>query len=302
MTTNNDNASTTVGFIGLGTMGRPMAHNLLKAGFRLVFFARRDDVAEEMIAAGARRADTPAAVAAAASHVVTIVTADAQVFEVALGPGGIIESSAGGKYLIEMSTTSPETPRTLGEQFGPKGVSVIDAPVSGGPWGAESGTLTIMCGGDAAAVDACRPILEAMGENIHHLGPLGAGQTVKLVNQLLGAGIMALIGEGMTLARAADVDLDKMIDVVETSSGGSTLFSARARKFVYEGNYQPGFMTALLQKDLSLALELARGLGVPTPLAASAWQQYAAALNAGYAEEDFASVAKICQRAAGVQW
>jgi 3-hydroxyisobutyrate dehydrogenase-like beta-hydroxyacid dehydrogenase len=140
-----------------------------------------------------------------------------------------------------------------------------------------------------------------MGKNIHHLGPLGAGQTVKLVNQLLGAGIMALIGEGMVLARAADVDLDKMIDVVETSSGGSTLFSARARKFVFEGNYEPGFMTRLLQKDLTLALDMARRLGVPTPLASSAWQQYAAAINAGYADEDFASVAKICGRDAGIE-
>lgn len=298
----NSNANTTVGFIGLGTMGRPMAHNLLKAGFDLVFYARRDDVAAEMIAAGAVREDTPGKVTRAASHVVTIVTADEQVAEVVMGPTGAIASAAPGKYLIEMSTTSPKTSRMLGELLRPKGMAVIDAPVSGGPWGAESATLTIMCGGEAEDVAACLPVLEAMGKNIHHLGPLGAGQTVKLVNQLLGAGIMALIGEGMTLARAADVDLDKMIDVVETSSGGSTLFAARARKFVFEGNYEPGFMTKLLQKDLTLALELARGLGVPTPLAASAWQQYAAAINSGYAEEDFAAVAKICQRAAGVEW
>ncbi|MEZ6070574.1 MAG: NAD(P)-dependent oxidoreductase [Pirellulales bacterium] len=299
--TSQANASTTVGFIGLGTMGRPMAHNLLKAGFPLVFSARRDDVAAEMTAAGATRADTPADVTAAASHVVTIVTADAQVREVALGPAGIIESAAAGKYLIDMSTVSPETSRALGAALAPHGMAVIDAPVSGGPWGAESATLTIMCGGDAADFAACRPVLDALGKNIHHLGPLGAGQTVKLVNQLLGAGIMALIGEGMTLARAAGVDLDELISVVETSSGGSTLFSARARKFVYEGHYQPGFMTRLLQKDLTLALDIARGLGVPTPLASAAWQQYAEAINAGYADEDFASVAKICARAAGLE-
>jgi 2-hydroxy-3-oxopropionate reductase len=159
---NNANSNTTVGFIGLGTMGRPMAHNLLKAGFRLVFFARRDEVAEEMIAAGAERRDTPREVAEAASYVITIVTADAQVRDVVLGSAGVVTAAAPDKYLIEMSTTSPDTSKLLGEQLAPSGMAVIDAPVSGGPWGAKSGTLTIMCGGEADDIAARATKMETL--------------------------------------------------------------------------------------------------------------------------------------------
>lgn len=292
----------TVGFIGLGTMGRPMARNLLRAGHRLVFYARRPEVAQEFTSAGAVRADTPAAVAKAADLVITIVTADAQVTEVALGPGGVVEGAAPGKLLVDMSTIGPETTRRVGEQLSQAGMSMLDAPVSGGPAGAEKATLAIMVGGQAADFERARPVLEAMGKHMFHVGPLGAGQTIKLVNQLIGAGIMALIGEGLVLAKAAGADLETTADVISVSSGNSTLFEARAKKFILADQYQPGFTTELMRKDLGLALEMGEQLRIPLPVSAAAFQQYTAALNQGLAAEDFASVAKVYQQAAGVRF
>ena len=222
----------TIGFIGLGTMGRPMARNLMRAGHRLVVYARRPAVAAEFVAAGARQAASPAEAARDADFIISIVTADAQVTEVALGPGGVIEGAAPGKTFIDMSTIAPDTIRYVGAQDeGGGACAVLDAPVSGGPAGAEAATLAIMAGGEQADFERCRDVFAAMGKHVFHVGPLGAGQTIKLVNQMIGGGIMALIGEGFVLAKAAGADLAMMADVVSVSSGGSTLFEARARKY-----------------------------------------------------------------------
>lgn len=289
----------TVGFIGLGTMGRPMARNLLKAGHRLVFFARRDDVAEEFTALGAVRAASPAEVARQADFVVTIVTADPQVREVALGRGGLVEGAAPGKMLIEMSTIGPDTTRDVGARLAQGGMAMIDAPVSGGPWGAEAGTLTIMAGGAEQDVVRARPVLEAMGSNIFHLGPLGTGQTVKLINQMVAGGIMVLVGEGLALAQAAGADLEKLVDVMLVSSANSAVLEARGRKFILADRYVPGFMTQLMRKDVALAVGLAQDLNVPTPVASCALALYTAAMNQGLGEADFAAVTKVSRGAAG---
>jgi len=291
-----------VAFIGLGTMGRPMAHNLLKAGHELAFYTRRPEVAAEFAAAGARAADSPAAAARDAEFVVTIVTADAEVREVVLGPGGVAEG-ASGAVLIDMSTIGPWTAREIGEEMAARGMAMLDAPVSGGPWGAAAGTLSIMVGGDPRVFARARGVLEAMGDpaKIFHVGPLGAGQTVKLINQMLGGAIMALVGEAFVLGRAAGVDLDQLADVVAVSSGNSAVFEARGKKFVLADNYKPGFKTALMRKDVGLALELGRQLEVPLPVAAAAFQQYAAALRLGHAEDDFAAVAKVYEQTTGLK-
>lgn len=291
-----------VGFIGLGTMGRPMARNLIEAGHELAFTTRRAEVAAEFEAAGGRRADTPAEAARDAEFVVTIVTADAEVREVALGPGGIVEAAA-GQVLIDMSTIGPWTAREVGEQLAARGMAMLDAPVSGGPWGAEAGTLSIMVGGDPRVFARARGVLEAMGDpsKIFHVGPLGSGQTVKLINQMLGGAIMALVGEAFVLGRAAGVDLAQLADVVAVSSGNSAVFEARGKKFVLADQYQPGFKTALMRKDVGLALELGRQLEVPLPVAAAAAQQYAAAMRQGFGEADFAAVAKVYEQASGLK-
>ncbi len=290
----------TVGFIGLGTMGRPMAKNLLKAGHELVFLARRPEVAEEFTAAGARQVATPAEVLADAEFVITIVPTDTEVEQVVLGPQGMIESAAEGKMLIDMSTISPSTTRRIGTRLQDAGMAMVDAPVSGGPWGAEAAKLTIMAGGDSGDVDRCRPLFEALGEKIFHVGPLASGQTVKLVNQMIAAGIMAMVGEGFVLAKAAGVDLEMLVDVMLVSSGNSAMLEARGKKFVLADNYEPGFKTLLMRKDIGLAVRMGHNFDVPLPVASAAFQQYTAALNLGLAAEDFSAVVKVCAQAAGV--
>lgn len=289
-----------VGFIGLGAMGRPMAKNLLKGGHSLTVFARRAEVRDEFASLGARVAGSPAEVARASDVVISIVTADAQVREVALGPDGIRAGAKSGLLYIDMSTIGPDTVAEVAAALSPAGVSMLDAPVSGGPWGAEAGTLSIMAGGAAADFERAKPVFESMGKKLFHLGPLGAGQTAKLVNQLIAGGIMCLIGEGLALAAKAGANLEMLADVIGCSSGNSSVFEARGKKFVLAGNYQPGFMTELMRKDVGLALDLAYRLQTPMPVTAAALEQYTVAMAQGLGAEDFAAVAKVCQQAAGL--
>jgi 3-hydroxyisobutyrate dehydrogenase-like beta-hydroxyacid dehydrogenase len=290
-----------VGFIGLGTMGRPMAKNLLKAGFELTFSTRRDDVAAEFTALGAKRAPRPAEVAAVTDAVITIVTADPQVREVLTGPEGVLAGSSPGKLVVDMSTIGPATVREVGTTLATKKIAFLDAPVSGGPWGAEAATLAIMAGGEAADYERALPLFRAMGKHLFHCGPLGSGQIVKLVNQMVGGGIMTLLAEGLVLARKAGVDPKQLVDVMSVSSANSSLLEARGKKFLLANHFVPGFMTELMRKDMALAVSLAQGLNVPTPVAAGALQQFTAALNAGLGELDFSSVLKVAEAAAGVK-
>jgi 3-hydroxyisobutyrate dehydrogenase-like beta-hydroxyacid dehydrogenase len=278
-----------------------MARNLMRAGHQLIVYARRPEATAEFVAAGARLAASPAEATRAAEFIISIVTADAQVTELALGPRGIIEGAAPGKSYIDMSTIAPETIRRIATRLQAAGMAVLDAPVSGGPAGAEAATLAIMAGGEAADFERCREVFAALGKHLFHVGPLGAGQTIKLVNQMIGGGIMALIGEAFALAKAAGADLAKMADVVSVSSGGSTLFEARARKFVLADHYPPAFTTELMRKDMVLAVALGGQLHVPLPVSAAALQQYTMAMNQGHAGDDFSSVAKVCEQAAGVK-
>jgi 3-hydroxyisobutyrate dehydrogenase len=291
----------TVGFIGLGAMGGPMARNLLRAGHSLTFCSRRPEVVREFEALGGRHVATPAEAARASEFILTIVTADAEVSEIALGKNGIIEAAAPDKLFVDMSTIGPQTVRQIAARLQAAGMGMLDAPVSGGPGGAAAATLAIMAGGEQADFERCRPIFQALGKHLFHVGPLGAGQTIKLVNQLIGGGIMALVGEGFALAAAAGADLKTMTEVIKKSSGNSTLFEARAEKFVLADNYSPGFTVELMRKDLALALDLAQALQVPLPVSAAAFQLYTAAMHQGRSGDDFAAVAKVCELAAGVK-
>ncbi|MDB5056668.1 MAG: NAD(P)-dependent oxidoreductase, partial [Chloroflexi bacterium] len=188
-----------VGFIGIGVMGGPMCLNLLKAGFPLTVYSRRPESASEVVAAGATRVDSPKAVAEASDVVITMVTNSPDVEQVVLDPGGVLEGAHQGLTLVDMSTISPAVARQVAEVVAKQGVEMLDAPVSGGSQGAVAGALTIMAGGDAAVFERCRPIFEAMGkhENIFHVGPIGAGQVVKLVNQHLCGVIAAADAEAL---------------------------------------------------------------------------------------------------------
>lgn len=280
-----------IGVIGLGTMGAPMARNLLNAGHEIFFFARRESVVDQFRQAGASPCSTCAEVAEAAELIVTIVPADSDVEQVVFGRDGIVDGSSPGKLLIDMSTISPTTVHQIAGRLEAVGVSMLDAPVSGGPSGAERGALSIMVGGNQDDFIRARPMLEVLGEKIFFLGPLASGQTTKLVNQMLAGGVMTLIGEALSVAKTADLDLSQVIEVISASSGNSTVFSARA-KFVLENQYVPGFKTELMRKDIALSLALAHELNVPAPVTAVALQAYTAAVQRGDSALDFSAVAK----------
>ncbi len=292
-----------IGFVGLGIMGKPMAKNLLKAGYDLTFYARRPEVIQEMKAAGGKPAASSKAVAEVTDIVVTIVTADAQVREVILGPDGVLEGASEGKLIVDMSTISPLTIREVAGVAAEKGVRVMDAPVSGGDTGAIAGTLTIIAGGEKADFERCRGIFAAMGkkENIFHVGPVGVGQTVKIVNQLIGGVNMAAIAEGLVLGIRAGADPNVMRQVIEVSSGNSTLFQNRVKNFLLKDSFVPGFMLDLMKKDLGIGVDLGKALNVPVPIAAAAYQMYAAAAGLGAGRQDFSAVCRAIEHLTGLK-
>jgi len=292
-----------IGFVGLGIMGKPMALNLLKAGYDLTFYARRAEVVEEMEAAGAHAAPSSKAVAQATDIVITIVTADPQVREVILGAEGVLEGASEGQLIVEMSTISPLTIREVAETAAAKGVRVMDAPVSGGDTGAIAGSLTIIAGGEADDFERCRGIFSAMGneENLFHVGPIGVGQTVKIVNQLIGGINLTAISEGLVLGIKAGADPEVMRQVIGVSSGNSGLFQARVADFILKGSFEPGFMLDLMKKDMGIGVDLGKAPDVPVPLAAAAYQMYAAASGMGLGQEDFSAVCQAMERMTGIK-
>jgi 3-hydroxyisobutyrate dehydrogenase-like beta-hydroxyacid dehydrogenase len=292
-----------IGFVGLGIMGKPMALNILKAGYDLTFYARRQEVIDEVEAAGGHAVDSASAVAEAADVIATCVTADAQVREVILGAAGVLEGAVAGKLIVDMSTISPLTIREVADQAVGKGVRVMDAPVSGGDTGAIAGTLTIIAGGAKADFDRCAGIFEAMGnpDNIFHVGDVGVGQTVKIINQMIGGANMAMIAEGLTLGVKAGADPKAMSSVIGVSSGNSTLFQIRANDFLLKDHYEPGFMLDLMKKDLGIGVDLGKALDIPVPIAAAAYQMYAAASTLGHGKDDFSAVSKTMETLTGVK-
>ena len=290
-----------IGFVGLGIMGKPMAKNLIKAGYNLTFYARRPEIIEEMEGLGATAAGSSKAVAEATDIIITIVTADPEVQEVILGPAGVLEGTSEGDLIVDMSTISPLTIRAVSEEAEKLGVHVMDAPVSGGDTGAIAGTLTIIAGGEPTDFERCRGIFTAMGneENVFHVGPVGVGQTVKIINQLIGGINMASIAEGFVLGIQAGADPEMMRKVIGVSSGNSTLFQMRVEDFLMKNQYQPGFMLNLMKKDMAIAVDLGKALNVPVPLGAAAYQMYAAASRLGSGDLDFSAVAKAFEQLSG---
>jgi 3-hydroxyisobutyrate dehydrogenase len=292
-----------IGFIGLGIMGKPMARNLVKAGYNLTFYARRPEIIEEMEALGATAVGSSKAVAEATDIIITIVTADPEVQEVILGPAGVMEGASEGKLIVDMSTISPLTIRGIAVEAERRGVRVMDAPVSGGDTGAIAGTLTIIAGGDTEDFERCKPIFAAMGneDNIFHAGPVGVGQTVKIINQLIGGINMASIAEGLVLGVQAGADPEMMRKVISVSSGNSTLFQLRVADFLLKNQYEPGFMLDLMKKDMAIAVDLGKSLNVPVPIGAAAYQMYSAASRLGSGELDFSAVARAFEHLSGIQ-
>jgi 3-hydroxyisobutyrate dehydrogenase len=272
-----------IGFIGLGIMGRPMATNLLRAGFTVAAYNRSAPPRATLAAAGARIAATPADAARGAEIVILVVTDSAAVETLCLGPDGVLAGAARGAVVVDMSTISPEVTRRVGAALAARGVDMIDAPVSGGESGAIAATLSIMVGGEETARARARPALEALGRRIVHCGPLGAGQTVKLANQLAVAITNLGVCEALLFASRSGVDPAIMLDAVGAGAGASWQLANLGPRMI-QRDFAPGFKVALQQKDLRIALETAGRLRVPLPGAALVHQLFTAVEAAGHAE------------------
>jgi len=254
-----------VGFIGLGIMGKPMAKNLLKAGFPLTVWNRTRSKTQELADAGAAVAETPRDLAQRSDVVITMVTDAPQVREVIFGTGGAIEGLAPDSVVVDMSTISPAATREIASALAERGVHMLDAPVSGGDKGAIEGTLSIMVGGPQAIFDRCLPIFQAMGKNIIHMGEEhGMGQATKACNQVVGILNILAIAEGLMLAYKCGLDLNRVIQAISGGAAGSWMVSNLGPKMAAH-DFEPGFIIRLQQKDLNIVLETARELQLPLP-------------------------------------
>jgi len=287
-----------VGVIGLGIMGAPMARNLLKAGHAVVVHGRTPARVQPLVDAGATSAPTPAALAADVEAVVTCLPDTPDVELVFAGPGGILSSASPGLLAIDMSTIAPAAARTLGERAAAAGIAFLDAPVSGGEVGAIAGTLSIMVGGAADAVERARPIFAALGRQVTHMGPTGQGQMTKLVNQVVGATTLAAVAEGLTLAARAGLDPAAVVQAVGSGAATSWALTNLGPR-MQRRDFAPGFMVRLQQKDLRLALAAAAGLGVPLPTTALVQQLFAAVEAQGGADSGTQALVLALEALAG---
>lgn len=253
-----------IGFIGLGIMGKPMARNLMKAGYPLVVHNRSRGPVDELAAEGARPASSPREVAEKSDVVITIVPDAPDVEAVILGPGGVAEGVRPGMLVIDMSTSSPVLARRIAATLGEKGVDVLDAPVSGGEIGAKEGTLSIMVGGAAGAFERALPILQAMGKNIVHVGDAGAGQVTKAANQIVVGMTIQAVAEALLLASKAGVDPARVRQALMGGFAQSRILELHGQRML-DRNFKPGFKARLHRKDLAIALSTAREYGVPLP-------------------------------------
>lgn len=290
-----------IGLIGVGAMGEPMAAALLAKGFAVSACAHKNRAPlERLIAAGASDGGTPAGVARASDVVITMVPDAPQVEESIFGADGALGGAAPGTLFIDMSTISPVSTRAFDERLRATGMRFIDAPVSGGPARAKTGTLTLMVGASDADLAFARPVLEAMG-TINHVGPVGMGETVKLVNQIMISSIMLANCEGLTFAAKAGADVAAVREVILTATGSNYLLQNWLPQMWLAGNFEGGFALDLLRKDVAAALDTARALGVPMPATALAYQLFTAVSGNGHGKHDYTSVSTFYERAAGTE-
>jgi len=279
-------------------MGAPMARNLLRAGFDVTVHNRTRAKEESLASAGAKRAATPAEAATEADIVVTIVSDTPDVEAVLFGDHGVAGGAKPGTLVCDMSTISPDTTRDFGARLREGSISMIDAPVSGGSEGAEKGTLTIMCGGEAADVERAQPVLDAMGSKVTHIGPLGSGQLAKAANQIMIAGYFEAVAEGLVFAIKAGLDTGKVLEAISAGMARSAVLEMRAQNMV-ANTYPLGFKLSLHLKDLHVALETARRNGVDLPLAEMV-KEIEEKLAADHGDEDVSAIAIEARRRAGL--
>jgi len=288
-----------IGFIGLGIMGRPMARNLLKAGYSLVVHSRSRGPVDEIAGAGAKVGTSPRDVAAQCDVLITMLPNSPDVEQVVLGRDGVIEGARPGMILLDMSTISPLVSQKVGAALAARSVKMLDAPVSGGEKGAIDGALSIMVGGDKAVFDKALPIFQAMGKTITHLGPLGAGGFTKLANQIIVAVNLTALGEALTLAKKAGLDRELTLTALAGGLAGSKCLDQKKPNYLAD-TYNPGFKIDLHYKDLGLIMESARALGVPLPTTAAVQELFSALRVKGRGGLDHSGVITLLEDLAGL--
>jgi 2-hydroxy-3-oxopropionate reductase len=289
-----------IGFIGLGIMGKPMAKNLIKAGFPLVVHNRSRSKVDELVKEGAAAANTPREVASSSDIIITMLPNSPDVELVALGANGILEGAKAGQLFIDMSTINPIVSQKIAKEFSAKSVAMVDAPVSGGEKGAIDATLSIMAGGEAKDFERALPVFNALGKTVTHMGSIGSGGFTKLANQIIVAINLTAIGEALVFGAKAGVDPQKMIRALAGGLAGSKCLDQKSEK-ILSGDFAPGFKIDLHSKDLNLIQDAARSVGVPIPTAAFVEQLFAALRVRGRGGMDHSAVITFFEDLAGVQ-
>ncbi|NUM49411.1 MAG: NAD(P)-dependent oxidoreductase [Anaerolineales bacterium] len=292
--------SESIGFIGLGIMGRGMTQNLLNKGHRVMIWNRTPARMDEFVRAGATAADSPADLAARCDVILICVSDTPDVEAVILGENGVLAGVKSGSLVVDHSTISPQATKEMAAKLREKGAAMLDAPVSGGSEGAAKGTLSIMVGGEETGFQRALPVLEAYGKTITHVGPQGAGQMVKLVNQILVVVTELAVCEGLLFAQAGGLDLNKTLDAVKGGAAGSWMLANRGPQMIAR-DWRPGFTIDLQQKDLRLVLEAADQLGLPLMATGMVFQMYRALQAQGLGSEGNHALVKALEGMSGVE-
>ena len=291
-----------VGFIGLGNMGKPMASNVLKAGYETTVHDLQPGPVADMVSMGAEEAASPQEVARVSEMVFTSLPRPSDVEQVVLGEGGVVTGAAPGSLLVDMSTNSPQVIQRIAATAAETGIEVLDAPVTGGIRGAKKASLSIMVGGSEKAFEHCRPVLEAMGSNVYHMGGVGMGNVAKLTNNLLSLTNSLVAMEGMVMGAKAGLDVQKLWNVIHTGSGNSFIFENFFPYIIFKGRWEPPtFPIDLVLKDLGLAVEEAERAGAPVPMARLAIERFKEAVACGLGGKDVGAAITMLEKVAGVE-
>jgi 2-hydroxy-3-oxopropionate reductase len=289
-----------VGFIGLGLMGKPMARNLMKAGYPLTVHNRSRGPVDELVAEGATPADSPKAVAEGVDVVFTCLPDSPDVEQVVLGPHGIIEGGRSGLTVIDMSTIAPAAAMHIAAELAKRGIHCLDAPVSGGDIGAQQGTLSIMVGGDASVFQDCLELFQALGKNIVHVGANGAGQVTKACNQIVAVGTIAAMSEALVLAAKAGADVARVIEAIRGGAARCWALEVKAPR-ILRRELEPGFKAYMQYKDLNIVLDAGRTYQVPLPVTGTVRELYSALMAAGRGDLDNSAIVTVLEDLAHVQ-
>jgi 3-hydroxyisobutyrate dehydrogenase len=288
-----------IGFVGLGTMGSFMAANLLKAGFPLSVWNRTESRSDELVTQGAEKAVTPSELARSCGIVIACLTDSPQVEEVLFGPDGLAEGFATGSLFMDCSTLSPLKAQEFAERLSAQGVSMLDAPVSGGSEGAKNATLTIMIGGADADVERARGVLDAMGRSVNHLGPVGSGQWAKAINQVILCGVYLGVAEGVTLGLKAGLDVERVLSALKGGAAGSWVLENRSGRMI-DDEYPLGFKISLHRKDLAIGLDLAENVGAVLPVTTMAAVFEDELIADGHGDDDNSALARPIRKLSGL--